>query len=328
MTGGQDKSVVLWNPHRSAAPGAAPPGGAAGTPGDPTPTAPSALLVQRFAGQHGGEVVDIAISADGGRFASAGGGDKCAVVWDTGTGNVIRKLFGHDGRLASCAWNNYAGGEASVLVTGGEDKVVRAWDLRAPGREPAQAMREASDSITAVHVEGPPGGAPPAAAGAEPSAVRIVSSSMDGCVRTYDVRRAACTVDAVGPPIATSALAHSGAAVLVSTFGPRTGGGLLLIDRSSALVLNSYAGHANSAYRLGCCLMADDARVASGSEDGRLCVWDTLAQPGAPPVSVLAHGRAVSWVEPHPRPGVRALLTASFDGTAKLWAPPGVLEDA
>lgn len=118
LTGGNDKSVVLWNPFRDAD-AAQLAGAPAPKSSDPTASAPSALLVQRYSGQHGGEIVDLVIARDGSRFASAGGQDKCAIVWDVTSGNVIRKIFGHDGRLTSCAWNDYSGpgGEANVLAT-------------------------------------------------------------------------------------------------------------------------------------------------------------------------------------------------------------------
>lgn len=350
LTGGNDKSIVLWNPFRDADASQLV-GAPAPKASDPTATAASALLVQRYSGQHGGEIVDLAITRDGSRFASAGGQDKCAIVWDVTSGNVIRKIFGHDGRLTSCAWNDYSGpgGEANILATASVDKNVRLWDLRAQGREPLQVLAEAKDSVTRVIIEGPGavdeslrtaamlGGHPKgssASSSAPPAAVRVVTSSMDGQIRTYDLRKASMAVLSFGPPISTIAVAHSGAAYLASTFTPARGGALVLMDRQSGTVLNTYSGHTNLAYRLGCAFTSDDARVMSGSEDGRLCIWDTLAQPNAPAIGdatadrggITAHTRAVSWVEPHPKPGVRAVLTASFDGTAKLWAVQGALD--
>lgn len=86
ITCGHDKTLRLWNPHRSA-PAAE---GEALTPG----LVESALHVKEYAGQHGHEVTDVAIAHDNASFASCGG-DRVALLWNVSEGTVLRKFEGH-----------------------------------------------------------------------------------------------------------------------------------------------------------------------------------------------------------------------------------------
>ena len=70
LTGGSDKSVKLWNPHRSR-------------------------LLKSYSG-HGYEVMDAQGSSDNSQICS-GGMDKAVVVFDVATGNAVRKYRGHAG---------------------------------------------------------------------------------------------------------------------------------------------------------------------------------------------------------------------------------------
>ena len=78
MSGGDDRSVSLFNPHKS-------------DPCQSTTTTPTALLVKSYEGLHGYKVLDIAISNDKTKFASVGQ-DKTAFLTDVTTGQTIRRL--------------------------------------------------------------------------------------------------------------------------------------------------------------------------------------------------------------------------------------------
>ena len=56
---------------------------------------------------------------------------------------------------------------------GSYDASVRIWDLRSQQRMPIQILTEAKDSITSLSING----------------VHIVSGSVDGQVRWYDLRQ-------------------------------------------------------------------------------------------------------------------------------------------
>jgi len=292
LTGGQDRVVRLWNPFRAAAP--------------PPPDAPNngsgpktALLVAEYRGA-GYEVMDVAVAGDGSRVAACGG-DRAAFVYDTATGALARKLYGHEARLNAVAFN----ADASVLVTGSDDKSVRVWDLRGHARGGAvQVLSEARDNVTRVMVERD----------------AILAASMDGALRCWDLRAGRCVADALGVPLVSAAPSHDGATLLAATMV--AGGALYLVDRPSGALLNRYVGHDAGAYRSIPALSADDSLVVVGAADGSVHGWDVV-EPAAHAV-MPAHARHVSAVAFHPNPATNILATASFDGTARVWAAPGV----
>lgn len=290
VTGGQDRGLLLWNPYRRS-PSSEGSGAAARAPDT------GALLLKEYRG-HGYEVLDACVSTTNDRIASVGG-DRCVFLWDAATGAVLRKLFGHEQRINACAFN----GDASVLATGSNDKTVRLWDMRSASRAPIQVLDDAADNVTAVSCE----------EGA------VLSASMDGVIRTYDLRAGRLVEDHVGTPIVALAVSRDGACALAASL--RAGGELLLLERPAGVQLKNYSGHANALYRCKPAFAADDAHVLCGGEAGSIHAWDLVT--GAP-AAVLpsAHARVVSCLDVHPDPAVVAMLSASFDGTAKLWLGP------
>ena len=81
LTGGQDRCPRLWNPR-------------------------SGTLIHSFSGAHGYDVLDVQVTRDKNKVASAGV-DKQVFVWDVGTGTVSRRLRGHEGvwGLGLGEWN-------------------------------------------------------------------------------------------------------------------------------------------------------------------------------------------------------------------------------
>ena len=153
MSCGQDSTLRLWNPHRD----------------DPT-AGTGALLLKKYSGPHGHGVLDVCISPDNSQFASCGK-DKTVPVWDVATGKVVRKFWNHDLNVNAVAFA--PAGEGAVLLTGSHDQKVRVWDLRSRNFEPIQVMRGFDDSVTSLLATGH----------------EIIAASVDGAVRTFDLRR-------------------------------------------------------------------------------------------------------------------------------------------
>ncbi|KAF6760285.1 nuclear mRNA splicing protein [Ephemerocybe angulata] len=121
LTGGQDRTVRLWNANLGTE-------------------------IKTFTG-HGYEVLSLSVSHDNAKFASSGG-DRSVFVWDVATGQTLRRLSGHLGKIHAVEFNE----DASVLVSGSYDSTVRLWDMRAQNRQSIQTLEEARDAVQTLHV--------------------------------------------------------------------------------------------------------------------------------------------------------------------------------
>jgi transcription initiation factor TFIID subunit 5 len=80
--------------------------------------------VRIFTGHRGG-IRSIAMSPDGKSMAS-GSDDGGILTWDLGSAKCERAFAGHAGAVYSL---DYAGGDATLLASGGADETVRLWDV-------------------------------------------------------------------------------------------------------------------------------------------------------------------------------------------------------
>jgi mitogen-activated protein kinase organizer 1 len=133
------------------------------------------LLIRTYAGVHNYEITDLAMTDDNARFISVGG-DRSGFVWDVATGKVIRKFGTHHSRINCCS----IGGESSILATGGYDCEVRLWDLKdKKATNCIQKIKECKDSVSSVLFNGN----------------ELIVSSVDGHIRTFDIRMGHLTED-------------------------------------------------------------------------------------------------------------------------------------
>ena len=108
LTGGQDRTVRLWNPRKAD---------------------PSAACLATFRdGRLSHPVADIAVMPGSRQFATCGGTTQ-ALLWDLKTKQLVRKMSGHSLRVNCVA----EGAQGAVLVTGGYDRSVCVHDLRSRG---------------------------------------------------------------------------------------------------------------------------------------------------------------------------------------------------
>jgi len=208
-------------------------------------------LLKTYIG-HGYEVLDAVAANENDKIASCGT-DKTVILWDVSTGKCIRKFKGHMGAI-NCVKANQP--DFTVLVSGSYDATVRCWDTRSKSKEPIQILNDAKDSIPSVQI----------------SDHTILTGSVDGYLREYDLRLGKLTEDCMGESITSVSFTNDGQCLLASSLDSR----IRLIDRYSGELLNSFKGHQSSTYKIDCCLSHDDKYVVSGSEDGSLFIWDLV----------------------------------------------------
>ncbi|KAJ1896754.1 hypothetical protein LPJ66_003800 [Kickxella alabastrina] len=209
-------------------------------------------LVQTYEG-HGWAVQDIAISNDSTQMVCCGG-DRSVTMWDINTCEIKRKLTsGHKQRVDCVATN----ADASIVVSGSFDKTVAVWDTRSMQRTPLQVLDDAKDGISSVLL----------------TSTEIISGSIDGSVRTYDMRVGKAVTDSLDQPVVSVRVSQtkSSQSLVVGCMDST----VQLVNRSSGMAFGTFSGHQCAKYRIQC--DSNGELVASGSEDGFVYVWDVLA---------------------------------------------------
>lgn len=132
-------------------------------------------------------------------------------------------------------------------------------------------LSDAKDSVTCVSA---------GAGGAE-----IVTASVDGQVRTYDLRMGRMIAEDVTHPITSFALTSDGTCIASSCldgairFWERTHPCTATPGTTLDVLRTFRSSHKAGNFGLECSLSADDRYVVSGSEDGVVVVYDTESQP-------------------------------------------------
>lgn len=249
------------------------------------------VLLKTYTG-HGYEVLDAAGSGDNSRLASCGA-DKTVVHWDVATGQILRRFRGHTGRINCVKFNQP---DSTVIISGSYDTTVHCWDCRSRSPEPIQVIDDAKDSVSSVML----------------SQQEILSGSIDGKVRNYDLRMGQLRVDCIGQPVTSVSFTKDGQCVLVSTLDNT----IRLLDKDSGELLNEFTGHVNKDYKVDSCLSSSDAQVVSGSENGNIYFWD-LVEAKIVHTLEKAHKLVVYSISYHPT--ANCLLSASSDSKVKVW---------
>ena len=181
-------------------------------------------------------------------------------------------------------------------------------NIRSQNRTPIQVLEDAKDSITSIQIKN----------------YEIITGSVDGRLRTYDLRAGQLSTDVVGriahllesltpiDPITSVWQSYDNNCILVSTLDST----MRLFDKANGGLLQTFKGHKNTEYRIRSCLGAADKYVVSGSEDGRFITWDLVT--GNIVAEAPAHdGRVVTCVSYHPTK--RQAMTSGVDGSVMVW---------
>lgn len=146
---------------------------------------------------------------------------------------------------------------------------------RSQSRAPIQVLEDARDAVQALHVD----------------ATTIIAGSVDGYVRTYDLRKGELRADFVGrtvssspslcaftlslsptEPVTSVVPSADGTTLLVSTLDSH----VRLFDTATGKLLNAFTGHAHTSYRCRACFGQEEASVVCGDENGQVWAWDLV----------------------------------------------------
>lgn len=247
---------------------------------------------------HTGSVARVAFTPDQRWLISAAGSELR--MWDLqakdpSISSIV--LPGHTGDIAALEFA--AGGRA---VTGASDNAVRVWDLE-------KSLRAIDSEVLDGHQ------APVRVLDVSADGLRIVSGSDDSTVRVWDaLGRSAgrsATLLRVGPSaVQDFAVAETGRVLGVSTERATLWS---LSDRArwrAGVSLDGVPGQHSSA-----AMDAAGARVAIGTESGRIFAW-TVDAPDASPVVLEGHAgpiNALAFLEDG------RLISGSSDASVRVW---------
>ncbi|CEJ81253.1 hypothetical protein VHEMI01393 [[Torrubiella] hemipterigena] len=223
-------------------------------------------LIQTYSA-HGYEVLSIAVSSGNESFVSSGG-DRAVFLWDVSTGVTTRRfggnIHGHTGQI-NCV--SFAGAGDSLIVSGSFDTTARIWDVKSNSVKPIQVLDNARDAITSIVVRGP----------------EVITGSVDGRVRSYDIRMGTCTADVIGASVTSLDITKDGNALLVGTLDSK----LRLMDRKNGTCLKAYDDPTwrNEELRVQSLLakrekyviVGDEMTAGLGGREGRVLAWDVLS---------------------------------------------------
>jgi mitogen-activated protein kinase organizer 1 len=90
----------------------------------------------------------------------------------------------------------------------------------------------------------------------------------------YDVRKSSIVMDKIGQAVTSVRLSNDKNCILASTLD----NSISLFDKETGDRLAKYKGteYKNGEYKLNSTLSYTDAHVISGSEDGKICMWDLV----------------------------------------------------
>jgi mitogen-activated protein kinase organizer 1 len=267
MSGSQDRSIKLWNPHKQ-------------------------LLIKTYDNIHSQDVLDIAIEQDNSKFASVGN-DKQVFLTDSITGNTLKRYYGHTERINTVCYNQ---GE-TVLISGSYDTTVRIWDLKSTSREPIQILSDAKDSITKVLATGD----------------KIITSSVDGFMRIYDIRMGQSTFDSFDVAINNLDISGDEKYLIISGLDDC----IRLFDITSGEVIKTYTGlHESRNYSLTVRYTKEFDGILSTSERGDIVYYDLVNKEKNQVFK--GHSKVSCGLDLHPSKK-NVFVSSGFDGNILLW---------
>lgn len=227
----------------------------------------------------------VAITHDG-QDAFAASSSGALRIFSFDQGQSVYELHGHEGAILAVV----ASRDASLVVSASVDGAVKAWD---PEKRRAGVLAQMEAPVHAIAVT-PDGG-------------HTVIGSDDGTVFVYGTG-GAWRLGRHGSRVRAVAITDDGRSAVSGS----ADGVIAVWDLAGDSEVLQLAGHTGG---ISAVTVAADGLIASASLDGTLRIWDP-ARP-ARPATASGHRDLVSEIAV--TPDARHAVTASHDGTAKVW---------
>jgi mitogen-activated protein kinase organizer 1 len=260
---------------------------------------PSALPIQTYTDGHVHPIYAITTDRESTILLSAS--DRTLLVSDLVTAQCKRRYWGHTARIeyVACLGGGNSSNNTAVDSGGGVvgeeiyasasyDSTVRLWDNRSRSNDPLMILDDAQDAVTCV-VQGS-------------DEAQIVTSSVDGRIRTYDLRMARLITEEIIRSDGCHPSEEGRCRVPITSFSissctPHSSSsngdsdsllaascldGIIRIwnrgksSSSSSLkrrVYKLHSFHTSEKYKIGCTFTSDNKYIISGSECGGVAVY-------------------------------------------------------
>lgn len=163
-----------------------------------------------------------------------------------------RKIRAHEAEVNCVRYNP----ENTICATGSTDKKLHIWDMRSRNQQPVQTLNHAKDGITSISID----------------SHEIAASSLDGCVRQYDIRAGKMRTDNLGGHCMSVSYSNDENCLLVQSLDNKC----RLFDKMNGELLNVYKEHKNSKYKTQSVFSKDDSLIIVGSEDHNVYIYDLV----------------------------------------------------
>ncbi|KAI9207575.1 WD40-repeat-containing domain protein, partial [Polychytrium aggregatum] len=252
----------------------------------------------------------------------SGSDDQTMHIYDTKTGNMVRRLSGHDGGVWALQYWKH------VLVSGSTDRSVRVWDMDSGQCTHIFEGHTSTVRCLTILTPSPVNGDE---SNIQPAVPLIVTGSRDATLRVWRLPD-----PKVDPPHLPEAHANGAAAATTNPYfmhvlTGHSGSVRAIAGYGNILVSGSYdssvrvwdvvqgrqiwhfTGHREKVYSVG--YSHELQRAVSGSMDASVRVWCT--KTGAALFSLERHASLVGLLELSPS----YVVSAAADSTLRIWSP-------